>query len=43
MSPRLRPTFIPSGILIHTAVGHSRNELKIGEGDLPPLGELGPI
>jgi len=41
MWPRPRPTSVPSGILIHTAIWHNRHGRKIG-GCAPFAGELGP-
>jgi len=37
-SPGLRPTSIPSGVLMHPAVWPHRNRPKIGEGAPLPLG-----
>jgi len=41
MCPGLRPTFVPSGILIIEPLGHNRHGPKIGEGALPFGGGAG--
>jgi len=41
MSPELRPTLVPSGILIHPAIQPQQTWAKIGEA-APLWGELGP-